>query len=147
MLSKTTEYAIRALVSVELNSRKGQRPGFKTIARDIDAPEQYVAKIMQTLTRFKLLKSVRGRGGGFFFTEDNQQDIFLYDVVWIMEGKTFFTRCGFGFKHCDANNPCPLHNEYEPIREAFTQLLKKETIRSLATKIEKGEAVLSRLSV
>lgn len=147
MLSKTTEYAIRALVSVELSSRKGQRPGFKTIARDIDAPAQYVAKIMQTLTRFELLKSMRGRGGGFFFTEDNQQDIYLYDVVWIMEGKTFSTRCGFGFKHCDADNPCPLHNEYEPIREAFTQLLKKETIRSLATKIEKGEAVLSRLSV
>lgn len=147
MLSKTTEYAIRALVSVELNGRKGQRPGFKTIAVDIDAPEQYVAKIMQTLTRFGLLKSVRGRGGGFFFTEDNHQDIFLYDVVWIMEGKTFFTRCGFGFKQCDNENPCPLHNEHEPIREAFTRLLKKENIRSLATKIEKGDAVLSRLRV
>lgn len=147
MLSKTTQYAIRALVAVELNSRKGQRSGFKTIAREIDVPEQYVAKIMQTLTRFNLLKSVRGRGGGFSITDNNRQDIFLYDIVSIMEGKTFFTRCGFGFKHCDANNPCPLHNEYEPIREAFTQLLKKETICSLATKIEKGEAVLSRLSV
>lgn len=147
MISKTTEYAIRALVSVELNSRKGQRPGFKTIAKDIDAPEQYVAKIMQTLTRFELLKSVRGRGGGFFFADDNHQDIFLVDVVLIMEGKNFFTRCGFGFKQCDANNPCPLHDDYEPIREAFTKLLKNETIRSLATKIDKGEAILSRLSV
>jgi len=64
-----------------------------------------------------------------------------------MEGKQFFNKCGFGFKSCDAANPCPLHNEYLVVRESFYTLVKKETIQSLAQKVMNKEAVLSRLTL
>lgn len=144
MLTKATEYAIRGLVAIEINNKKGLRPGFKKIAREVDAPEPYMGKILQTLTRHDLIKSVRGRGGGFFF-DDESKELTLYEVIVVMEGMRFFTKCGFGFKHCDASNPCPVHNEFQQIRDAFTDLVKNETIQSLARKIENGEAVLNRL--
>jgi len=147
MLTKATEYAIRGLVAIEMNNNNGIRPGFKQIAREVEAPEQYMAKILQTLTKHQFISSVRGRGGGFFFDSKKKQDLTLYEVVTIMEGVGFFTKCGFGFNHCDANNPCPLHNEFQNIRDAFTDLVKRETIQSLARKVENGEAVLSRLNI
>ena len=77
MLAKGTEYAIRALVYVQLKNWEQKRPGVGEIAKEIEAPEAYSAKILQTLTRHKLLDSMKGRGGGFFFN-NNQSNLTLY---------------------------------------------------------------------
>ncbi len=71
MLSKSSEYAIRALVFIQLCNWEKKRPGVGEIAKEIEAPEAYTAKILQTLTKNKLLDSMKGRGGGFFFMKIN----------------------------------------------------------------------------
>ncbi len=83
MLSKSTEYAIRALVFVQLRNWEQKRPGVGEIAKEIEAPEAYTAKILQILTKNKLMDSMKGRGGGFFF-KDNQSSLTLYDVIHVM---------------------------------------------------------------
>ena len=70
MLSKSTEYAIRALVFVQLRNWDEKRPSVREIAKEIEAPESYTAKILQTLTKNKLMDSLKGRGGGFFFNDN-----------------------------------------------------------------------------
>ena len=144
MLAKGTEYAIRALVYVQLQNWKNLRPGVVEIAREIDAPEAYSAKIFQTLTRHKLLESMKGRGGGFFFPK-NQSNITIYEVIHVMEGDGCFHKCGFGLKNCNCENPCPLHDEYIVVREGFYNIVKTESIQSLSKKILEGKAVLNRL--
>ena len=146
MLAKGTEYAIRALVYVQLQNWKNLRPGVVEIAREIEAPEAYSAKIFQTLTRHKLLESMKGRGGGFFF-DKNQSNITIYDVIHVMEGDGCFHKCGFGLKDCNNENPCPLHEEYIVVREGFYSIVKSETIQSLSNKILEGKAVLNRIEV
>lgn len=144
MLGKTTEYAIRALVYICIQNQEGKRPGFKEISKKIDSPEQFTAKILQNLARAELISSMKGRGGGFFFDQPSVP-LTLYEVISVLEGEKFFSKCGFGLKRCDADNPCPLHNDYSPVREGFFRLVKKETIQSLAKKINEQEAVLTRL--
>ncbi len=146
MLSKATEYAIRALVYIAIQNAEGKRPGFKEIAQKIDSPEQFTAKILQILTRRGLISSAKGRGGGFFFNE-NSGALPLYDVVSTLEGDWSFSKCGFGLNSCDSKNPCPLHHDYLPIREGLYNLLKKETIQSLAVKILGNNAILTRLNL
>jgi Rrf2 family protein len=145
MLSKSTEYAIRALVFVQLRNWEQKRPGVGEIAKEIEAPEAYTAKILQTLTKNKLMDSMKGRGGGFFFNE-NQSNLSLYDVICVMEGDAYFHKCGFGLKQCNNDNPCPLHEEYKVVRGGFYKLVRKETIQSLAEKIRMGDAVLNDYS-
>ncbi len=145
MLSKSTEYAIRALIFVQLQNLYGQRPGVAEIAREIDAPEAFTAKILHTLTSRKLLNSMKGRGGGFFFSE-KQAEITVYEIILVMEGDALFTECAIGLSNCSADNPCPLHNQYEKIREQLLALAKLETINSMALKIKTGKAVLSRIT-
>jgi len=144
MLSKATEYAIRALVFIQLQNLKGRRPGVPETAREIEAPVAFTAKILHTMTRHGLLKSMKGRGGGFFF-ENNRTDLTLYKVILVMQGEDIFTSCGFGLKNCSDENPCPLHDQFIRLREGFLELAHSETIFSLAQKIEKGHAVLNRL--
>ena len=144
MLTKSTQYAIRALVYIQLQNWYNQRPGVLEIAREIEAPEAYTAKILQRLTKNHLLDSAKGRGGGFFFS-DQDLILTLYEVVLVMEGDAGFHQCGFGLKDCNEKNPCPLHDRYLAVRDGFFQITKTESIQSLARKIVKGEAVLNRM--
>lgn len=142
MLAKTTEYAIRALVYIQLQNWNKKRPGVIEIAREIEAPEAYSAKILQTLTKHKLVDSMKGRGGGFFFKELSGE-ISLYDVILVMEGNACFTKCGFGLKFCNDIKPCPLHERYKTVRDEFLNIAKTESIQSISKKIVEGKAYLN----
>lgn len=144
MLSKSTEYAIRALVFIQLRNWEQKRPGVDEIAREIEAPQPYTAKILQILAKHKLVDSAKGRGGGFFFGE-NQSKLTLYDVIHVLEGDACFYKCGFGLKSCNDNNPCPLHDKYIVVRDGFFEIAKTETISALSDSIRRGDAVLNRI--
>ena len=70
MFNKETEYALRGLVYIKLQNLKGRRPGTYEVAKEIEAPPFYTAKILQRLVRFGFLRSLKGKGGGFFFDPD-----------------------------------------------------------------------------
>lgn len=146
MLSKSTEYAIRSLVFIQLENWKHRRPGVIEIAREIETPPAFTAKILQILTRHQLVQSMKGRGGGFFFAEDVQQ-ITLYEVIRVMEGDGLFHRCGIGLKNCSNENPCPIHDDYMKVRDEITRIVNSETILSLASKVASGQSVLNRITV
>ena len=143
-MSKSTEYAIRSLVFIRLRNLEIKRPGVAEIAREIEAPVAYSAKILHTLTKHGLLQSMKGRGGGFFFDEDRPA-LTLYEVVRVMEGDARFHDCAFGLKYCNEENPCPLHEHYASLRDGFFDMTKTETIDSLSRKILDGSAVLNHL--
>jgi Rrf2 family protein len=143
MLAKSTEYAIRSLVYIQLQNWDGKRPGFIEISKEIEAPTAFTAKILHTLTTHKFLESMKGRGGGFFFP-GNESDLSLHKVILLMEGEELFTNCGFGLKACSDENPCPLHEEFVFIRDKLYGIVSSETIKSLAGKILRGNAVLNR---
>lgn len=146
MLSKSTEYAIRSLIFIQLENWKQRHPGVIEIAREIETPPAFTAKILQVLTRHHLVSSMKGRGGGFFFTDDVEQ-LTLYDVIHVMEGDGLFRRCGIGLKNCSNENPCPIHDDYMKVRDEMNHIVKTETIYSLALKVASGQAVLNRIPV
>lgn len=145
MLARRTEYAIRALVYISLQNRKGRIPLIPEICREIEAPQAFTAKILQALSRQGLVSSMKGRGGGFFFDDENRE-IRLYDVIYTMQGDGLFVNCGFGLKNCSDINPCPLHEKYKVVRDNYYRIIKNETMASLSHKIFEGKAVLNNLN-
>lgn len=138
MFNKETEYALRSLVYIKLQNLKLRRPGLAEIAKEIDAPPFFTAKILQKLVRSGFLKSHKGKGGGFFFDE-KEPDLLLNKLIYFIEGDRSFASCAFGLKQCDENNPCPLHVKYAPIRASINKLISEESIGSLAVKLYKEE--------
>jgi Rrf2 family protein len=146
VLARSTEYAIRALVFVQLRNWEKKRPGVEEIAREIEAPEAYSAKILQTLTRHHLLDSMKGRGGGFFFNE-SQTGLTLYEIIHVMEGDHSFNRCAYGLTDCSDSRPCPLHDRYKVVRDGFYEIARTETVQSLAGRVLDGSAVQKRQTI
>jgi Rrf2 family protein len=138
MFNKETEYALRGLVYIKLQNLKDRRPGTTEIAKEIDAPQFYTAKILQRLVRAGFLESLKGKGGGFFFDPD-KPDLQLIKLIFATEGDKSYSGCGFGLKHCNADNPCPLHEKYAVIRDSVNRLISEETVQSLAEKVYKKE--------
>jgi Rrf2 family protein len=144
MFNKETEYALRGLVYIKLQNLKNRRPGTTEIAKEIEAPQFYTAKILQRLVRAGFLKSLKGKGGGFFFDPD-KPDLQLIKLISATEGDKSYSGCGFGLKHCDADNPCPLHEKYAVLRASINKLISEETVQSLAEKVYKKELNLSNI--
>jgi Rrf2 family protein len=136
MFNKETEYALRGLVYIKLQNLKERRPGTSEVAKEIEAPPFFTAKILQRLVRSGFLRSLKGKGGGFYF-EPDKPDLPIITLISAIEGDRSFSGCSFGLKQCDSDNPCPLHEKYAPIREAINQLISQETVQSLAEKVYK----------
>ncbi|MBF6610668.1 MAG: Rrf2 family transcriptional regulator, partial [Chryseobacterium sp.] len=66
MLSKTCEYALRAMIYISQQSKDGSMVNIKQISENIQSPELFVAKILQNLSRQGFLQSSKGRYGGFY---------------------------------------------------------------------------------
>jgi len=145
VFKKETEYALRALAYIKLQNLKGRRPGIAEIASEIETPQSFTAKILQRMVKQGFVESLKGINGGFFF-DIEKEDLPLKKVIVSIEGDSLFRGCGFGLKHCDENNPCPLHFSYAPIREAINNLVSDETIQELAQKLDNNEKItLSRI--
>ncbi len=133
MFNKETEYALRGLVYIQLQNLKGRNPGVAEIAKEIEAPPFYTAKILHRMAKTGFIASIKGKGGGFYF-DINKSDLPIKDLIVAIEGSKSFSGCGFGLKHCSEDSPCPIHEKYALIREAINTLISTETIQSLARK-------------
>ena len=69
MLTKTCEYAIRAMIYVAQQSKDGQMIPIKEVAEKIDSPQLFIGKILQGLSKKGFLQSSKGRYGGFYIDE------------------------------------------------------------------------------
>ena len=65
MFSKACEYGIRASIHLARLSEKGERSSLKQVAKAIDSPVAFTAKILQLLARDGIIRSIQGSGGGY----------------------------------------------------------------------------------
>ena len=69
MFSKSTEYALRAVIYIAKWSSETNKLGIEPIAKAIDSPKSFTAKILQKLTRNnRLIHSVTGPKFPFYIT-------------------------------------------------------------------------------
>jgi Rrf2 family protein len=144
MFNKETEYALRGLVYIKLQNLKNRRPGTSEVAKEIEAPPFFTAKILQRLVRSGFLNSIKGKGGGFFF-DPVKPDLPLKKLITAIEGDSSFSGCGFGLRECNSENPCPLHEKYAAVRESIDKLVSEETVQSLAEKVYKRDLSLNEM--
>ncbi len=122
MFSQTCKYAIRAMFLVAQRSAEGKYVGIKEVVEGLDAPQHFIAKILQDLSKKGFLTSAKGPNGGFLVNE-SQQKKSLLDIVFAIDGDKIITSCCLGLKDCSEKNPCPVHEEYKSIRKKLSTML------------------------
>ena len=141
MFSKSCEYAIKAMIFVAQKSKAEVRVGVKDIAKGIDAPEHFIAKILQDLGKKRLVNSVKGPNGGFYMDQINLKSS-IADVVKAIEGDGIYKDCVIGLKLCSEKNPCPVHFEFKEIKKNLITMLEENTIADFNDKLDTGKFFL-----
>ncbi len=128
MLSNTCKYGLRAVIYLALNARNGEKIGIKKISSDLQVPSPFLGKILQSLAKQKLLDSTKGPNGGFGLGKD-PAEIFLMDIVAIIDGDDNFRRCAIGNMYCEEQDqPCALHSRYAVLRDEMKSLFQASTL-------------------
>ncbi|RAU82829.1 RrF2 family transcriptional regulator [Pontibacter arcticus] len=139
ILSKTTEYALRAVVYIALAAAAQHKAGIKQIAAELDLPVHFIGKILQDLVRKNIIASSKGPGGGFYM-QRNAHEITILEIVRSIDGVELFRRCGMGMQHCSDTHPCPLHDDFKVIRDKLLHVLSSRTVGNLVESINTGTA-------
>jgi Rrf2 family transcriptional regulator, iron-sulfur cluster assembly transcription factor len=146
MISKACKYGIRAAIFVASKSESGTKLSVKEIARDVDIPEAFTAKILQTLNKHRIITSLKGPYGGFFI-EKYQLEQPILNIVNAIDGLSVFRECGLGLKNCSEVHPCPMHYKYKAAREALLRAFEETTVGQLAKDLNAGGSFLSNLKI
>lgn len=141
MFSKSTEYALRAVIFIGQKGSAHHKLGLPEIAAAIGSPPQFTAKIMQLLTKDKkLVSSARGPHGGFYLTEE-AKNLPVRAILESTGEENVLTKCVLGLYQCSETKPCPLHHDYKCIRQQTIQLFETKTIRQLAEETQNGKVL------
>ena len=144
MFSKTCEYGIRATIFIAEESRNGRKTGIKAIARQIDSPEAFTGKILQTLVKHKIIASSKGPSGGFYIPEESLSQMKLVEIVSAIDGDGVYTHCALGLNGCVRDEPCPLHNEFKHVRDEMESMLRSIFINDMTIDYQSSQTFLKR---
>jgi Rrf2 family protein len=126
MLSRSSEYAIRALAY--LGTRDGRRLiRGRDIALKLGMPPPFLAKVLQVMAAAGLLRSRRGRNGGFQLTVDPRK-LSLLAIVEPFDHLLESKLCLIGRRPCRDEHACPLHAAWNRTRGSLLAALQTTTL-------------------
>ena len=130
VLARSTEYAIRALTFLA-QLPPGKLAGAREIAEAEGVPMPYLWKILQMLTRKKLIRSFKGIHGGYELALPPDQ-VHLDSIVAATDGVDFSGQCVLGLPECSEVQPCPLHETWKDVRNRLVSMFEHTTLADLA---------------
>lgn len=128
--SKSTELAIHGLWLLA-----NKRPGLLLIAEMAEAQsvsESYLAKIFQKLARKGLVRSTRGKRGGFTLARE-PKEISLADVVRAVEAQEPLYDCMDVGRGCRSRASCLLRDVFSRAEQQMYAALEKTSLADLMT--------------
>jgi len=140
MFSKACEYGIRAVLFIAKQSQQDLRPNIAEIAKAVNSPEPFTAKVCQQLARENIIRSKKGPNGGFYLEKD--ATLKLSEIVTVIDGDAIFNGCGLGLQECNSEHPCPVHGQFMSLREGLKQMCENTLVMDLAANLEDGETFL-----
>ena len=140
MFSKACEYGIKASIYIATESQKEKRVGLNDIAKKINSPTAFTAKVLQQLVRNKIIRSLKGPLGGFEINKNELDRIKLSDIVTSIDGDSIYNGCALGFNNCNEKKPCPVHHQFKQIRNNLKQMLETTSLLDLSKDINKGKS-------
>ncbi len=141
MLSRTSEYALRAVIHLAQHEADWPVSGAR-IAESTGIPPKYLSKILGDLARVGILNSSPGKTGGFRLGRPAKQ-LTLSEVLAPFE-QFEHRRCPFGNQECSDVNPCLAHDQWKKVIETEQRFLLKTTVHDIALRMSPGRKKRSK---
>lgn len=127
-ISKTSEYALRILTYMALNSET-QFSAF-TLFHELHIPKRYLMRLLTDLSKSGFIKATRGRSGGYVFARP-LSTIYFSEIIDSVEGLLSFEACVLGNTFCPVDKPCVMHQLWDKPKRAFLETIKTTSLADL----------------
>ena len=137
--NRTTEYAVRALVLLELEGSRGRVRQAAELAKLSGTPPKFLEQVLRILGKGGLVRSRRGAGGGYELARA-AAEIRMSEIVRLMESETEdLPRRGD-----------PVAEEWNKIRvqasEASEEIFRAETLEKFVERVKGRILALGKAS-
>ena len=119
LITRDTDYAIRALNYIVCN--EGRIISITELVRELDMPKPFLRKVLQLLGINGILKSYKGKNGGFELAREPDK-IFLLDLMQIFQGPFKISECLFKKNICPDQQDCILKIEIDSIEKMVLEI-------------------------
>ncbi len=132
IFSKKCEYGMQAVLFLAAQ-KTGTVVSAGTISEVLKIPLEFISKILQSLRDSGIIRSIKGKTGGFCLAKP-ASEIKLIDIVKAIDGLGLFQSCVLGFPECSPDTPCPVHDSWGTLRTQAFEMLSNETLDKLKDK-------------
>ena len=144
MFSRSSQYGVKASIYIASVSKDCKRVSIKDIAKEIDSPEAFTAKIVQNLVHHGFIDSAKGPSGGYCIKPELLDRLTLGDIIQAIDGPELTQACALGLRDCNNDRPCPVHHKYKDIRNALNDMLFNTRISQLVDGLVDASSVLKQ---
>lgn len=105
----------------------------KDLAKNLDIPRHYLAKVLTELEKKRLVTSTKGPCGGFTLAV-NPANITLYRILAALNGlEELEDSCVMCLDSCNSDRPCVLHNVWTQFKDDTILRIQKLTLEEFSS--------------
>jgi Rrf2 family protein len=118
--SRTTSYALRTLALMAEEEKELFSADY--LHKQLKIPKKYLQRLLTDLAKYGLVKSSRGKYGGFSLARKKEK-ITVAQIVDAVEGLKKKPSCFFGFDKCKLKDPCAMHDVWSSTQKDILDTL------------------------
>jgi Rrf2 family transcriptional regulator, iron-sulfur cluster assembly transcription factor len=124
-------YALRAVIALAQSSSEDRPLSIKNLSEQEDISAEFLEQIFFRLRKAGVIRSVRGPGGGFFFSRPLEK-ITLMEIIDASGEGLGISPCACGKKTpCKRMNDCAAHDIWREMDKQVRTFAEKRTIADM----------------
>ena len=137
-LSREADYGLLAMVYIA-SQPSGQLAYRRDIAAHYGIPREFLAKVLQKLSRRGLVRSFRGMQGGYQLARD-AREITLADVITAVDGPLSLVDCQCPPYECGQEFVCTVKGIMGEVQQDILKVLGGITLDDMHRRLDSGQA-------
>lgn len=133
-MSTKAQYAVRALVSLNLSST-GEPVSIKEISQRENISLNYLEQLFVKMRRGEIVKSVRGPGGGYMLAR-SAADIRVDEIIDTVEETLVPVSCMEADGSCKCTSECATHSVWQGLGNQIRSFLASITLADLTAEAQ-----------
>ena len=141
-VSRKIDYGLRAMIFLA-STADGLVVPFREVARAMQIPEDFLAKILKTLVNGRLVISARGARGGYRLARQATAISFL-EIIEAIDGPVQLNVClaEAGKETCGMVSSCTMHSIWREGQDRMLEVYRKAKLSELAMPAEQPLSLL-----
>jgi Rrf2 family cysteine metabolism transcriptional repressor len=129
-ISTKGRYGLRALMDLAMHGRSGIPVFLSDIAKRQEISDKYLEQIATQLLRAGLVRTVRGRKGGYLLGKTDSE-IKLSEIIEVLEGSICLVDCVNDPDRCQKSSVCSTRDVWTVLGNKIEEVLSGYTLADL----------------